>query len=218
MAALKKLVEPAIENAVDFLKSFSKKSYYHGSDNPNIKKFDVNKPQVSSNMGETNPLGATYFTPDLDYAEGYALQSFDNFYNKIPIEKEDLAIIPGPMKKSDVKKRYKGTYFRDFDEQGRAPTVYEVKIKDSKKNIFDPNNEQHVSKFKKALPKDSNLHDITDMLGEYEYLEKPEVSQVIKDLGYRGYISNETSPSIGLFYPNEDTIPVGSLSALSKGK
>ena len=133
---------------------YSEKTYYHGSDVPNIKKFDVNKPQVSSNIGETKPTGVTYFTSDRNYAEGYG----DN--------------------------------------------IYEVKIKE--KDIFDENNPEHAKKFFKAAKGKVDDDDL-EMLGEYETMEMPEIKKILKDLGFRGYVSNETSPSVGLFYPNEDT-------------
>ena len=70
MSALSKLAEPAIRSVADFIKSFSNKTFYHASVNPDIKEFNPNSPRsnVDGDVVEEEPRGATYFTSSPEYA------------------------------------------------------------------------------------------------------------------------------------------------------
>jgi hypothetical protein len=156
MPALSKIAKEGIQSAADFLKSFSDKVYYHGSNAPDIKKFDSGKEPTQGGVDNT---GATYFTTDEDYAHEYALREFidNNFYRQIndPIGNIRDYVVKGPMAKSDAARIYQGTNFTDLTEYGRAPTVYPVKIKTS--NLFDFENTEHIDDLISDLSSGSDL-------------------------------------------------------------
>ncbi len=161
MAVLKKLAQPAIESAADFLKSFSDKTFYHGTyANPEIKKFN---PRIQQTDDRTP---ATFFTTSKEYAEGYAEETGD-------------------------------------------PKIYEVKIKT--KDIFDYRNQKDVQKLKDSLGENlfSRQNDALITGDPYFYQDK-NISEKLKELGYRGYHTNEVSDfgeeTIGLFYPDKGDV------------
>jgi hypothetical protein len=224
-----KAARGALEALVDaYKKTFDPETYYHGTDIPNIKKFDPSAPSVSSGLiGDESPVGVTYFTKDEDYARKYAFNLFD--YKSYPLGPAGIAV-PGPMTRADARKLYKDTYFRALnyprDEfvpkefYGRAPTLYEVKIKTDK--IFDSNNTKHFDDFVNsiegadidpnyfALPYHRgpwiNLPYVLRNLGEFDIMELPEVQKILKERGFRGYKTNEEAESIALFYPGKGDV------------
>ena len=93
---LKKLVEPAIESATDFLKSFSDKTFYHGTyASPKIKKFN---PRIHR-TGDRTP--ATFFTTSKGYAEGFAEETGDPKIYEVKLKTKDVFDYRNP---EDVKK------------------------------------------------------------------------------------------------------------------
>lgn len=157
MAGKGKIVTGALEALTDaYKKTFAPETYYHGSNVPDIKKFDTGA--ESSRGGADNP-GATYFTTDEDYALKYGLGPFvdDNFYRKINDPSGNIRdyVVKGPMEKSEAKKIYEGTNFKELDEYGTAPTIYPVKIKTD--NIFDFENEKQVDDLISDLSSGSDL-------------------------------------------------------------
>ena len=209
MAALSKIAKEGVESLTDFLKSFSDKTYYHGSNVPDIKKFDSGK---ESTQGGVDNTGATYFTSDENYAHEYALGEFidDNFKRKIndPFGNIRDYVVKGPMAKSDAEKIYQGTNFTDLTEYGRAPTVYPVKIKTN--NLFDFENTEQVDDLISSFGKywDREFGENTEYLireGDWSTLEIPEIQSSLKDLGFRGYKTNEPG-TVGLFYPDQGDV------------
>lgn len=176
---LKKLVEPAVENATDFLKSFSDKTFYHGTSaeitefKPNINKnwFGKGKGMNLFKEEEHGRTPATFFTTSKGYAEGFA-------ENRASRDKTD-------------------------------PKIYEVKLKT--KNVFDYRNPDDVKKLKDSLGLEENSGLMSILkTGEPYYYQTDFISNKLKELGYRGYHTNEVSQlgeeTIGLFYPDEGDV------------
>tara|TARA_R100000664_G_C2719955_1_gene113748 strand:- start:39 stop:950 length:912 start_codon:yes stop_codon:yes gene_type:complete len=157
MAGKGKIARGALEALTDaYKKTFAPETYYHGSNVPDIKKFDAG---TESSKGGIDNTGATYFTTDENYAHEYALREFldDNFQRKIddPFGNIRDYVVKGPMEKSEAKKIYEGTNFKELDEYGTAPTIYPVKIKTD--NIFDFENEKQVDGLISELSSGSDL-------------------------------------------------------------
>ena len=177
--ALKKLAKKGIENASDFLKSFRKKTYYHVSPNPDIEEFKINQPSpLDFYATNTEGRGSIYFTSDPKYTE--------NMIRSMRFQMSD------PV--SDYATPY---------------TTYPVKIKKGK--IFDYKNDKQAEKLAKQLfnffsskgddpDYDSLLKRIK--LGNWGTFEQPEIQKILKEQGYRGYMTNE-SGTVGLFYPED---------------
>ena len=167
---LKKLVEPAIESATDFLKSFSDKTFYHGTyANPEITEFKPNFASEEKLFEEYGRTPATFFTSSKGYAEGFAEQTGD-------------------------------------------PRIYEVKLKT--KDVFDYRNKDDLEKLKKSfgglaesMTPQMDMHMKT---GDPYFYQSDIISGKLKELGYRGYHTNEVSQlgeeAIGLFYPDEGDV------------
>lgn len=213
MAGKSKIVTGALDALTDLYKrTFDPETYYHGSNVPDIKQFDAGA--ESSKGGFDNP-GATYFTTDENYAHEYALGPFldDNFYRKIddPFGNIRDYVVKGPMEKSEAKKIYEGTNFKELDEDGIAPTIYPVKIKT--KDLFDFENQKQVddliSKLSPdpALIRDGTLDDVIYLIreGNWEVLEEQSIQKILKEKGYRGYKTSEPG-TVGLFYPDKGDV------------
>ena len=98
-------------------------------------------------------------------------------------------------------------------------TVYPVKIKT--KDLFDGDNEEDLDVFDNFLygrDVDAMLEKIAEVtntpidyvniekyLKQWRVLEIPEVQQVLKDAGYRGYFTNEPGTA-ALFYPDKGDV------------
>ena len=81
-------------------------------------------------------------------------------------------------------------------------TTYPVKIKKGK--IFNFNDKQEVKKLEAALSNEGyNLGPFLPIkYGAYETLEQPEIQKILKEQGYRGYMTSEPG-TVGLFYPED---------------
>jgi hypothetical protein len=92
--------------------------------------------------------------------------------------------------------------------------IYPVKLK--LEDVFNYRNKDHLNKLYQKLgiepPKDFEPPDLNSYIkkGDPFVLQAPEVSKAIKDLGYSGYLTNETSKSgkrtVGLFYPDKGDV------------
>ena len=89
--------------------------------------------------------------------------------------------------------------------------IYPVKLKMD--NIYDYNNPEHRKRLEDALG--TTMEEGGEMgyqlqSGDAFVLQQPEISGVIKELGFRGYLTNETSrfrqKTVGLFYPEEGDV------------
>ena len=81
-------------------------------------------------------------------------------------------------------------------------TTYPVKVKKGK--IFNFNDKQEVKKLEAALSNEGyNLGPFLPIkYGAYETLEQPEIQKILKEQGYRGYMTSEPG-TVGLFYPED---------------
>ena len=94
------------------------------------------------------------------------------------------------------------------DESAR---IYPVKLKLD--NVYDYNNAEHRKRLEEALG--TTMDEGGEMgyqlkSGDPFVLQQPEISGVIKELGFRGYLTNETDRfrqrTVGLFYPEEGDV------------
>lgn len=187
MPALSKVAKKGIQSAADFLKSFSEKTYYHGSNVPDIKKFD---PFAESPHGAFDESGATFFTPDEGLARSYHSGTASSEY------------LYGPINKSSYEAKELA------DEYGQVPTVYEVKIKTDK--LFDPNDESHIKKVyeKNKINFDNidNFKNYVDEAMEGASYAEPDHNfyEMLKQIGFRGFRNNPNE--VGLFYPDKGDV------------
>ena len=81
-------------------------------------------------------------------------------------------------------------------------TTSPVKVKKGK--IFNFNDKQEVKKLEAALSNEGyNLGPFLPIkYGAYETLEQPEIQKILKEQGYRGYMTSEPG-TVGLFYPED---------------
>ena len=171
-------------------KGFDPSTFYHGSPRRNIMEFIPHgknrNPYVERKGGEPT----TFFTESPSYAEGFALKE--------------------------------GTPVRD--EKGNIeyylPTetsrIYPVKLK--LENVFDYKNPDHVKKVTDKLGvTGQNIRlggsenvNVDIKIGDPFVLQTPTVSKAIKDLGYSGYLTNETDRfgkrTVGLFNPDKGDV------------
>lgn len=207
--ALKKLAKSGIENVGDFLKSFRKKTYYHVSPEPDIEEFKINQPSpLDFYATNRKGRGSIYFTSDPKFAEEILSamrfgMSDQEYYNlkKLGLtrsNREDL----DPDYIEEALKEPIGDYATPY-------TTYPVKIKKGK--IFNYENDKQTEKLAKQLSNffsskgddpdyDSLLKRIK--LGNWGTFEQPEIQKILKEQGYRGYMTNE-SGTVGLFYPED---------------
>tara|TARA_R100001224_G_scaffold107106_1_gene82211 strand:+ start:1708 stop:2433 length:726 start_codon:yes stop_codon:yes gene_type:complete len=180
----------------DYLKEFDPKTYYHYSDNPNIKVFNPNEPLGTKDKeGNPNFRGATYFTSDPKYLDEFIEATTDG----VPLE-------------NFIKRRKMFNEFIGVNKE-IAPTVYPVKIKTDK--IFDYTNREQINALNKALAKDPHESSLSDSgkrtnnfwkdSGSWRFYEQEHVRKILKEQGYRGYKPNEPE-TVALFYPDEGDV------------
>ena len=127
-----------------------------------------------SSFGDNETRGAIYFTSDPKYTEDIL---------------EELESIWG-------------------DDEVNPPryTTYPVKIKKGK--IFNFENDKQVKKLEAQYDKevDPYLYKRHPFLqirgGDWGSLEIPEIQKILKEQGYRGYLTSEPG-TVGLFYPED---------------
>jgi hypothetical protein len=194
VAALSKVAQKGIKSVTDFLKSFSDKTYYHGSASPDVEKFDplADRKTLDTELDEMEgidieePRGATYFTSKPEYADRIL--------------------------------RHQGVYNPNYSsgmKYDTGATVYPVKLQLD--DMFDPKNIQDLEELRQAYgPKyyDREIgfthdyekgiinHDDAN-LKSWTTLELPDVQEALKDAGFRGYFVGDEPGTVGLFYPDE---------------
>lgn len=159
-------------------------------------------------------------------------QGFDpsTFYHGSP-EKNIMEFVPQSSDRSvfggyrEARKGEPTTFFSEspgyveaFAKKGsvdyvplESSRIYPVKLKLD--NIYDYNNADHRKKLEEALG--TTMDEGGEMgyqlkVGDPFVLQQPEISKAIKDLGFRGYLTNETDRfrqrTVGLFYPEKGDV------------
>ena len=89
--------------------------------------------------------------------------------------------------------------------------IYPVKLKLN--NIYDYNNPEHRKRLEEALGttmEEGGQMGYNLKIGDPFILQQPQISGVIKKLGFRGYLTNETDRvgkrTVGLFYPEKGDV------------
>ena len=191
MAVLKKLAQPAIESAADFLKSFRKKTYYHFSPEPNIKEFKINEP---SPFDEGSERGAIYFTSDPEYAENIMEDITQGEYDEFP----GMSTYPVKIKKGKI---------FDHTNEKQIKKLLKAGLDNPKQYENEFSIRQFYTGESYDGPYDLKYPTIERMFneirsGNYQYLEMPRVQDLMKEQGYRGYTTAEPG-TVGLFYPED---------------
>jgi hypothetical protein len=169
---------------------FDPSTFYHGSPEKNIMEF---VPQASDRSvfggfregrkGEPT----TFFSEDPRYVSGFALKG-----------KGGTSVLDD-----------KGKYM--YSTPTSTARIYPVKLKLN--NIYDYNNPEHRKRLEEALG--TTMDEGGEMgyqlkVGDPFVLQQPEISKAIKDLGFRGYLTNETDRfrqrTVGLFYPEKGDV------------
>tara|TARA_R110002020_G_scaffold88900_6_gene217730 strand:+ start:149 stop:850 length:702 start_codon:yes stop_codon:yes gene_type:complete len=186
VGALTKIAQKGIESVSDFLKSFSEKTYYHGSASPNIEKFDpLADPQTldySDILLDKGSRGVSYFTSDPKYAnEILAYQGLVGKYDT------GATVYPVKLKMNYL---FDPKNIEDLERlrQAYGPKYYDREIgytHDYEKQILN--------------------HDDVN-LESWKTLELPAVQESLKDAGFRGYLVGDESGTVGLFYPDEGDV------------
>ena len=171
-------------------KGFDTSTFYHGSPEKNIMEF---VPQASDRSAFGGYREArkgeptTFFSEDKRYVEGFALKG-----------KGGTSVLDD-----------RGKYM--YSTPSSTARIYPVKLKMD--NIYDYNNPEHRKRLEDALG--TTMEEGGEMgyqlkTGDPFVLQQPEISGVIKELGFRGYLTNETSrfrqKTVGLFYPEEGDV------------
>ena len=187
MAVLKKLVEPAVESATDFLKSFYKKTYYHFSPDPDIKEFKVNE---LSPFDEGSERGAIYFTSDPEYAEDIMEEITQGDYDDFP----GMSTYPVKIKKGKIFNHKNKNQIHKLLKSGvDRPDMYG---EDFGIRPFNTGESPHH-----GFPTIEQVFNKIEE-GNFRFLEMPRIQKLMKDQGYRGYTTSEPG-TVGLFYPED---------------
>jgi hypothetical protein len=159
-------------------------------------------------------------------------QGFDTstFYHGSP-EKNIMEFVPQSSDRSvfggyrEARKGVPTTFFSEspgyvenFAKKGstgyvplKSSRIYPVKLK--LENVYDYNNSEHRKRLEEALG--TNMDEGGEMgyqlkVGDPFVLQQPKISKAIKDLGFRGYLTNETDRfrqrTVGLFYPEKGDV------------
>lgn len=176
-------------------RGFDPATFYHGSPEKNIMEF---VPQASDRstfggfsadgkLKYAEAPGTTFFTEDPRYTVGFALKG------------------KGGTDVLDDKGKYM------YSTPTSTARIYPVKLKLD--NIYDYNNADHRKKLEEVLG--YAMDDAGEMgyqlrVGDPFVLQQPDISKAIKDLGFRGFLTNETDRfrqrTVGLFYPEKGDV------------
>ena len=172
-------------------KGFDTTTFYHGSPEKNIMKF---VPQASDrsvfgyNRASRKGEPTTFFSESPQYAEGFALKGEGGMTSVL----DD-----------------RGKYM--YSTPSSTARIYPVKLKMD--NIYDYNNPKHRERLVDALGTTMVDGEMMYQLlsGDAFVLQLPEISKAIKDLGFRGFLTNETARfgyqrTVGLFYPEKGDV------------
>ena len=171
-------------------KGFDPSTFYHGSPRRNIMEFiphSINRnPFVERKGGEP----VTFFSESPEYVEGFALKE------GTPV-RDERGIIQ---------------YYLPTE----TSRIYPVKLK--LENVFDYNNPEHVELLKEQMY--GNKYDDLSSSEKIEFeevasgfafpLQTQKFSKTIKDLGFKGFLTNETDQfgkrTVALFEPRKGNV------------
>jgi hypothetical protein len=165
-------------------RGFDPKTFYHGSPKKNIMEF---VPQAS----DRSTFGG-FSDGKLRYAE----DAPTTFFTESPAYTKAFAKQGGkPIQKDG---------YMDY-EPLESSRIYPVKLKMN--NVYDYKNEEHRKILEEAIG-ESLENDV--LIGDPFEMQRPQISSAIKKLGFRGYLTNETSRfgdrTVGLFYPEKGDV------------
>jgi hypothetical protein len=165
-------------------RGFDPKTFYHGSPEKNIMEF---VPQASDRTAfggfRERRVGepVTYFSEDPRYTVGFALKG-----------KGGTSVLDD-----------KGKYM--YSTPSSTARIYPVKLKID--NVYNYKNPQHQEMLEKEL---GQSLDMDTKIGDPFKLQEPDISKAIKDLGFEGFLTNETARfgnrTVGLFYPEKGNV------------
>ena len=167
-------------------KGFDTSTFYHGSPEKNIMEFVPQSSDRSVFGGYREArkgVPTTFFTESPGYVETFA-------------KKGGMPINMGG--------------YMDYMPL-ESSRIYPVKLKLD--NVYDYNNPEHRKRLEEALG--TTMEEGGEMgynlkIGDPFVLQQPEISGVIKKLGFRGYLTNETDRvgkrTVGLFYPEKGDV------------
>ncbi len=169
-------------------KGFDSKTFYHGSPEKNIMEF---VPQASDRSVFGGYREARKGDPT-------------TFFSESPRYTQGFATRDGMLAKRDAEGKM-------YEYPRPDARIYPVKLKLD--NVYDYNNAEHRKRLEEALG--TTMEEGGEMgynlkIGDPFVLQQPEISGVIKELGFRGYLTNETSrfgeKTVGLFYPEKGDV------------
>jgi hypothetical protein len=167
---------------------FDTSTFYHGSPEKNIREFVPQSSDRSVFGGYREArkgVPTTFFSEAPTYTEGFALKGGMPVNDKFG---KQMYTLPKP-----------------------SARIYPVKLKLD--NVYDYNNAEHRKRLEEALG--TTMEEGGEMgynlkIGDAFILQQPEISGVIKQLGFRGYLTNETDRvgkrTVGLFYPEKGDV------------
>ena len=165
-------------------KGFDPKTFYHGSPKKNIMEFvpQASDRSVFGGYREARKgVPTTFFSESQPYVENFAKKGGEKYFD------EGF-----------------GTYRNRPHSQSR---IYPVKLKLD--NIYNYKNPEHREMLEKELGTGGEMGRNL-MIGDPFELQQPEISKAIKELGFNGYLTNETSRfgqrTVGLFYPEKGNV------------
>jgi len=161
-------------------RGFDPKTFYHGSPEKNIMEF---VPQASDR---------TAFGGFRERRVGEPV----TYFSEDPRYTEGFALKGGmPVNKGGL------TYYLPHE----SSRIYPVKLKIN--NVYDYKNPQHQEMLEKKL---GQSLDMDTKIGDPFKLQEPDISKAIKDLGFEGFLTNETARfgnrTVGLFYPEKGNV------------
>jgi len=165
-------------------RGFDPSTFYHGSPKKNIMEF---VPQAS----DRSTFGG-FSDGKLRYAE----DAPTTFFTESPTYTESFAKQGG--KPIDM-----GGYMDRIPKP--SARIYPVKLKLD--NVYDYKNAEHRKILEEAIG-ESLENDI--LIGDPFVMQQPRISSAIKELGFNGYLTNETDRlgkrTVGLFYPEKGDV------------
>ena len=192
-----------------YFDSFDDNVYYHATIE-DIDKFDPKMPSEvgayggDTGMGVVPYRGATYFTSDADLADKVLQDKRMQEQVEYQMQKQNMP--SGQYPDFDVDTVYNQ---KTDQEYLSGSQIYPVKIKTD--NIFDYNNVSDFEKLEnKILANFSDESEEFDLVsrvgtGDWSVLERPQIQDTLKKLGFSGYKTNEPG-TIGLFNPDKGDV------------
>ena len=167
-------------------KGFDTSTFYHGSPEKNIMEF---VPQSS----DRSTFGG-FSDGKLRYAE----DAPTTFFTEAPSYTEGFALKGGMPVNDEFGKQM-------YTLPKPSARIYPVKLKLD--NVYDYKNAEHRIILEEAIG-ESLENDI--LIGDPFVMQQPRISSAIKELGFNGYLTNETDRlgkrTVGLFYPEKGDV------------